>query len=399
LVSGVPGSGKTLVGLRAVHAGYLEDLAVPRNDGRPSAPAVFLSSNGPLVAVLQDALKEAGGGGKTFVRGVKDYVKYYSRGNSVPPEHLLVSDEAQRAWDADQVAAKHNGPHRPEYKSEPELFIQFAERIPEWCVFVGLIGTGQEIHVGEEGGIVQWRHAIERCSNPSAWTVHAPAPLLSAFQGAKISEVVEPTLSLDTEIRYHLAPMVHEYVEAVLERNDVEGARQLASQLESCGFRFLLTRDLDVAKDYIKQRYAGAPEARYGVLASSKDKHLPAFDVDNTYFTTQRLQVGPWYNQAPGHPLSCCQLDTVATEFSSQGLELDFVLLAWGSDFVLVKGRWDISGSRGTRGKVHDPFRLRVNVYRVLLTRGRDGAVIFVPDLEHLDEAHDYLGRCGMVPL
>jgi DUF2075 family protein len=97
--------------------------------------------------------------------------------------------------------------------------------------------------------------------------------------------------------------------------------------------------------------------------------------------------------------LSCCQLDTVATEFSSQGLELDFVLLAWGSDFVLVNGRWDISRSRGTRGKVYDPFRLRVNVYRVLLTRGRDGAVTFVPPLAHLDGTHDYLGRCGMVPV
>src|SRR5262249_16414615 len=152
--------------LRAVHAGYLEDLAISRPGGRPPAPAVFLSGNGPLVAVLQDALQDAGGGGKAFVRGVKDYGKFYSRGGAGPSGHLLLSDEAQGAWDADQVAAAHKGPNAPDHKSEPELFIDFAGRIPEWCVFVGLIGSGQEIHVGEEGGIVQWRHALERCSDP-----------------------------------------------------------------------------------------------------------------------------------------------------------------------------------------------------------------------------------------
>ena len=155
LVTGVPGAGKTLVGLRLAHANYLDALAVVRGDGqKPTAPAVFLSGNGPLVQVLQYQMrKEGSGDGKTFVRDVKGYVEVYSRRKTaVPPEHVLIYDEAQRAWDAEMVIAKG---HTNTQLSEPELFIQFAERVPDWCAVVGLIGTGQEIHLGEEGGLAR----------------------------------------------------------------------------------------------------------------------------------------------------------------------------------------------------------------------------------------------------
>ena len=152
LVAGVPGSGKTLVGLSAVHNPGLDDLKVERAGGKPPAPAIFLSGNGPLVEVLQYELRSAGGGGKTFVRGVKDYMKQYLGDKAaVPPQHVIVYDEAQRAWDLQQVINKH--PLLRDHKSEPEAFVEFGERIPEWCVLVGLIGTGQEINVGEEAGL------------------------------------------------------------------------------------------------------------------------------------------------------------------------------------------------------------------------------------------------------
>ena len=129
LVTGVPGSGKTLVGLRTVHAHYLDDLAVPRSTGRPTVPAVFLSGNAPLVDVLQYELRDAGGGGRTFVRSVRDYVKRYSqRPGLIPPEHVLVFDEAQRAFDAAAVAATQGN---AEGLSEPEHFVEFAARIPD----------------------------------------------------------------------------------------------------------------------------------------------------------------------------------------------------------------------------------------------------------------------------
>jgi len=413
LLTGVPGAGKTLVGLQLVHAGFLDDLALPRAGGdKPSAPAVFLSGNGPLVQVLQDALKDAGGGGKVFVRGVKDYVKYYSqRRRSIPPEHLLVFDEAQRAWDAEQVGRKHPGANGSGAgrtraagatsgspgadKSEPEHFTEFAERIPGWCVVVGLVGTGQEIHAGEEGGLVQWRRAIEDSPNPSAWTVHGPPALRDVFDGSRVVTDWNAALSLDTGIRYHVARQLPDFVEALLERGASAEAASLAEELYAGGHRIYVTRDLEAAKQHARDRYSNAPEARYGLLASSKDKDLPRFGVDNTYQTTKRLRVGRWYNAPQDDPESCCRLDTVATEFSAQGLELDLAIVAWGSDYVRRDGSWSIERA-GKTMFAKDPQRLRQNVYRVLLTRGRDGTVVFVPKDGWFDETADFLSQAGV---
>jgi len=176
---------------------------------------------------------------------------------------------------------------------------------------------------------------------------------------------------------------------------DSSKLKPIADYLYSEGFRYLLTRDLDVAKDYVRQRYEEAPETRYGMLASSKDKWLPTFGVDNTFQTTKRLKVGPWYNRDKSDRLSCCQLNTVATEFSSQGLELDFVILSWGSDLLWSDDAWSMRYSRGTMGTVHDPLQLRKNVYRVLLTRGRDGTIIFVPPDSRFDQTFEYLKSVG----
>ena len=101
-------------------------------------------------------------------------------------------------------------------------------------------------------------------------------------------------------------------------------------------------------------------------------------------------------NQAPNDPLSCCRLDTVATEFAAQGLELDMPLLAWGTDFIREHGVWTNRLARGTRGKVHDALALRRNSYRVLLTRGRDGTVIFLPPVGEMKETIEHLERCGV---
>ena len=175
----MPGSGKTLVGLSAVHNPALDDLKVDRAGGKPTAPAIFLSGNGPLVQVLQYELRGAGGGGKTFVRDVKNYVKQYLGDKAaIPPQHVIVYDEAQRAWDLEKVAARGKV-RNPE--SEPELFVNFGERIPEWCVLIGLIGSGQEIHDGEEAGLGQWRLALEASTDASGWTVHAPQASLERF--------------------------------------------------------------------------------------------------------------------------------------------------------------------------------------------------------------------------
>jgi len=386
LLTGVPGSGKTLVGLRLAHAGFLDDLAVDRGAGRPSAPAVFLSGNGPLVEVLQDALAEAGGGGKVFVRGVKDYVKQYSSKRAlVPPEHLLVFDEAQRAWDAEHVARKHSGTPG-EALSEPELFVRFAARIPGWCVVVGLIGTGQEIHTGEHGGLVQWRRAVEGCESPSEWTVHAPASVEGVFENSSVKTSWEPSLNLNTELRFHAARSLHDFVEALLVDGPDDRASKPGAALWAEGYRLLVTRDVEAASHYARERFADDRDARYGLLASSKAKDLVRHGVNNAFQAT-RFPVGPWYNAPPDNPRSCCQLRDVVTEFSAQGLELDLAVLAWGSDFIREGGQWTARHSGRTKF-VDDTLALRRNVYRVLLTRGREGTVIYLPRDSMYDETH-----------
>jgi len=171
LLTGVPGAGKTLVGLQTVHAKYLDDLAVDRGAGKPTAPAVFLSGHGPLVEVLQYEMRSVGDG-KTFVRGVKDYVKRYSKGTAVPPEHVLVFDEAQRAFDIDKARESHKSDH---VRSEPEEFIRFADRIPDWCVMERirlcwrrwLPASTQTATISESHAILKLRRVTSASATPT----------------------------------------------------------------------------------------------------------------------------------------------------------------------------------------------------------------------------------------
>ncbi len=404
LVSGVPGSGKTLVGLQTVHAHWLDDLAVARGAGKPTSPAVFLSGNGPLVEVLQYELRGAGDG-KTFVRGVKEYVKRYSGKKSlVPPEHVLVFDEAQRAWDAERVDEAHakSGTVSTICKSEPELFIEFAGRIPEWCVMVGLIGGGQEINTGEEGGIEQWKEAILRSEQSAEWQVHAPPQMVKHFE--KCGRPVESvrSLNLETELRFHLTKDVHRWVAGLLEPVPSSENAKIARELAKGEFHLRITRDLQCAQDYLRERFADSPEARFGILASSRDRDLSRFRVYNDFQSTKRVHAGPWYGEAEDSRASCRQMHDCMTEFGAQGLELDGALLAWGTDFRLVDADWSIAHARGYkkgRKAPKDAKQLRKNSYRVLLTRGRATTVIFVPPIPALDETYAYLVESGCVLL
>lgn len=401
LLTGVPGAGKTLVGLRTVHAHFLDDLAVPRTGGKPTAPAVFLSGNGPLVDVLQYELRSAGGGGRTFVRDVKSYVKRYSsRREAIPPEHVLVFDEAQRAYDAEQVQAKHANTNGFEGgKSEPEHFIEFSDRIPEWCVVIGLIGSGQEIHVGEEGGVGQWLRAIQGSRNRAAWAIHGPPALAAEFGGREVEFLSNTALNLDTEIRFHLAGDIHRFVCGLLEGEPAAANAALSERLEHDGYHLRISRDLDTCKAYLRERYREDPTARFGLVASSRDRDLETFGVPNGFQATKRVRFGPWYGDeedAEGGR-SCRHLRTCVTEFGAQGLELDAVLLAWGTDLLRNADVWSAHRARGyQRGShVKDPFRLRLNAYRVLMTRGRDATIVFVAPLRELDETYAYLVASG----
>lgn len=401
LLSGLPGTGKTLVGLQLAHAKFLDDLSVDRGGGKPTAPAVYLSGNGQLVQVLQYELKGAGGGGATFVRPVKAYVeRYMSRPGLVPQEHVLIFDEAQRAFDVEMMAKTHGS--RDGSKSEPDHFIEFAERVPDWCLVVGLIGSGQEIHVGEEGGIGQWRTAIERSPNPDAWTVHLPPALAPRFAGMANVQV-HPELHLTVELRYHLAEDVHRHVSALLEDSSPVDLPGVASRLELQGYPLRITRDLEEAKAYLRERYRESPDSRFGMLASSRDSSLSQFGVPNEFQATKQVRMGAWFAEGDDDPLgrSCRSLRTCVTEFGCQGLELDASLLAWGTDLVRVSGRWSNKYAKRyvSPGQVRDALQLRRNAYRVLLTRARDTTVVFTPPLPALDETHEFLISSGFQPL
>jgi len=241
-----------------------------------------------------------------------------------------------------------------------------------------------------------WRDAVSRSHSTAEWTVHGAPAFAEVFRELPGASYWNPVLSLDTEIRFHLTPKVHQFVAGLLDGQAASALAALADELHAGGHRFLLTRSLDSARDYLRERYADAKFARYGLVASSKDKWLPTFGVDNTFQTTKQLRVGPWYNAAPSDSQSCCQLETVATEFSSQGLELDCALLAWGSDLLWAGDDWSIEFSGKNRPPLNDPLTVRKNVYRVLLTRGRDGTVVYVPEDPRIDGTFERLRAAGM---
>ena len=375
LVTGVPGAGKTLVGLQFVYESHF-------GAGDDKQKAVFLSGNGPLVEVLQHTLKS-----KVFVQGVLGFLRTYGGSRGVlPREHVWVFDEAQRAFDAEMALEK-----RGEAISEPEDFLRLGERLDSWALMVGLVGEGQEINRGEEAGIAQWNDALGTMDKP--WHVHCPPALASVFTNAA-ETIVEERLSLDVTLRSHRAEEIHRWVSLLLD-GDTRACQPLGRQLLAQGFELYVTRDLEAAKTYARERYAGASDARYGLLASSKARNLLGYGFTNEYQFTRNMRVGPWFADPPESAFSCCSFRDTATEFQCQGLELDMPIVGWGHDLWWAADHWDCS----TKYHVKDPRQLRMNAYRVLLTRGRDGFVVFVPPEPKYTPVWDTLVSAGCVDL
>ena len=253
LITGVPGAGKTLVGLQFAYETFQQE---------GGADALFLSGNGPLVEVLQYALKS-----KTFVRPIRNfYLQHEVRKQGMPKEHLIVFDEAQRAWDAERMGEKYGVA-----KTAPELIMTIAERLEEYAVTVFLIGEGQEIHLGEEEGVEQYARALSNAD--PGWQLHGPEKFAPAFRDLANADFY-PFLDLTTSLRSHLARDVQTWVARLLAGNTA-GARALTQKITAAGFVLYLTRDLATAKAYCRERYAGQTAKRYGLLASSKAKNLP----------------------------------------------------------------------------------------------------------------------------
>jgi hypothetical protein len=266
-VSGVPGAGKTLVGLRAVYE-HSDDHAI----------ATFLSGNGPLVKVLQDALKST-----VFVKDLHAYIRNYGINERQPTEHVVVFDEAQRAWDRAFMKTK-----RDVDASEPELLIRAAQRLPGWAAFVGLVGDGQEIHSGEEGGLGQWADAIASGGDAKAWVIHTPPRLANTFNG--LSTRVHELLDLTVSLRSRQAEQLHEWVAALLD-GDVSVARKVADQIDPEEFVMYQSRNLNDLATYCRDRYLDEVDARFGLVGSSHARNLPSFGVDNSFMASKTMNL------------------------------------------------------------------------------------------------------------
>jgi len=255
---------------------------------------------------------------------------------------------------------------------------------------VGLIGEGQEIHLGEEAGLGQWNDAVAAFGG--AWTVHCPTKLAQLFPAAS-AVLTTDELDLTTSLRSHLAEDVQAWIRQLL-IGEIAEAAKTAQKVASQGFDMYLTRDFEAAQAYVRERYAGNQDKRYGLLASSKAKNLDFYGIRRGFNFTKVLKEGPWYNDPPDSKFSCCALHDVATEFACQGLELDFPIVAWGNDLKWNGSQWESPPQ--PKSKAHDPHKLRLNSYRVLLSRGRDGFVAFESDEPQMTPTYQALKEAGL---
>lgn len=372
LVSGVPGSGKTLVGLQLAHSRTL------------GCPSIFLSGNGPLVQVLQYALKS-----DKFVQDMRSYLReHLVRGRSDVRERVLIFDEAQRAWDRDRVLMKHQG-HLTQ--SEPELLLRIAGKVTDGFGLVALMGEGQEIHAGEESGIGQWVDAVEAADG---WDVLGPPHREKEFREAGISYQSSDLLNLTLSLRTHRASDAAMWIGLLLDGN-LDEAGRVAADLRAKGFSMYISRDLEALRDHVRGCFSDDPSKRYGLLASSKFRKLDQWGIQSARHPY--WYYGQWFEAPREEPRSGCQLQVAISEFGCQGLELDMPLVCWGPDLYWDGTRW--VAKVGKPRLVKNPQRLRLNAYRVLLTRGREGTVVFVPPDPSMNQCFEALRMAGFQTL
>lgn len=418
LITGVPGAGKTLAGLNAVQLLTQElDLDVEQ--------ASFLSGNGPLVAVIQEALKRSvGSRRKGVARSVRSRIREIHRfvrdsyGDSrAPADRLIVFDEAQRAWTAAKNLKKFGRDI-----SEPEMVLEIMGRHQGWAVIAALIGGGQEIH-GGEAGLAAWGDAIAK--HPEWEIITSPEAVLGGpsvagsrlFREGNICAAKakhEPALHLAISKRSYETDVTAAWVNAVL-----DGRAEDAQTLAAKGLLPVhVTRDIRVARSWLIANAKG--NRRAGLVASSGAVRLRADGVETPTFQFLRgIDYVKWFLEPAGDHRSSNQLEVALSEFEMQGLEIDLAALLWGGDLVFPEGqvvarvfkgrKWCVVDGIGDKQASADDPQTRIqNKYRVLLTRFRKGMVIFVPpgspdDLtrapEDFDSVYGYLVRCGVRPL
>ncbi len=388
-VTGVPGAGKTLVGL---------NVATQRRDLTEATHAVFLSGNGPLVAVLREALtrdevlrqqqrgvrvrkNKVAESIKAFIQNVHHFRDDLLIDPGPPAEHVAIFDEAQRAWNLRQTAAfMLRRKKRPGFsQSEPEFLISCMDRHTDWAVIVCLVGGGQEINTGE-AGIDAWIDAVtsqfphwEMCISSNLMDSEYSACSLGRLpEGQRI--VFDDALHLAVSLRSFRAENASHFVKALLDCKKDDARRAFAEIAER--YPMAISRDLESAKQWVRDHARG--NERYGLVASSKAQRLKPDAIDI------RVEVNPvhWFLAEKDDTRSSYYLEDAATEFQVQGLELDWTCVAWDGDLRFDGCGWSYHSFRGNRWlrvRNGENRRYLCNAYRVLLTRARQGMVIYVP--------------------
>ena len=396
-VTGVPGAGKTLVGL---------NIATKHMDKESELYSVFLSGNAPLVAILREALardkvrREAEAGKKVSKRAAMSEVAAFIQNvhhfrddclidsAQAPVEHVALFDEAQRAWNLQQTATfMLRKKQRPDFNhSEPEFLISCLDRHKDWAVIVCLVGGGQEINTGE-AGISEWIRSLQE-TFPD-WTIHISPRLYDSEYGAGVvmQELTgrpgvhfNEHLHLGVSMRSFRAEHVSSLVKHLLDLDDLQARQALAQVADR--YPILITRNLATAKDWLKRQARGSE--RYGLVVSSQAQRLKPHAID------VRSPMDPvhWFLDSKEDVRSSYYLEDVATEFHVQGLELDWACVVWDADFRYLDGQWQhfsFVGDRWNRILKDERKSYLKNAYRVLLTRARQGMIIVVPNGDDAD--------------
>ncbi len=390
-VTGVPGAGKTLVGLK---------IATSHLDNQNGNTSVYLSGNGPLVAILQEALardkiyrenlngnkitkREARQAVKSFIQNIHHYRDAYVVNPEPPYDHVAIFDEAQRAWTREQTVKfmkiKKNQ-HDFDF-SEPEFLVSCLDRHPDWAVVVCLVGGGQEINTGE-AGISEWLNAI--FNRFPDWDVYISPNLQDSEYAAmdsirslqlKNNVVFNDDLHLAVSMRSFRAENVSLFVKQLLDIK-IEAASETLKRFHS-NYPIVLTRDLKKAKKWLKEMARGSE--RYGIVVSSQAQRLKPLAIDVRY----NIDPVNWFLEGKDDVRSSFFLEDAATEFQVQGLELDWACVTWDGDLRYSDEGWKTFAFKGKKWQnILNPERKKylINAYRVLLTRARQGMVIVVPE-------------------
>ncbi len=419
-VTGVPGAGKTLVGL---------NIATKHFDKEEGLTSVFLSGNGPLVAILREALtrdkvKRVKASGKKITKGevmseVKVFIQnvHHFRDDCLvdefaPPfDHVAIFDEAQRAWNKEMTTnfmSRKKG--RPGFQfSEPEFLISCLDRHKDWAVIVCLVGGGQEINTGE-AGISEWIESLNR-SFPE-WKVYISNKLEdSEYASGKSLELIKehkyvsikPELHLSVSLRSFRAEHLSLLIKNILDLN-IDKAKEYLVEINK-KYPIVISRDLDKAKQWLKSKARGSE--RYGIVVSSQAQRLKPYAID----VKSPMDPIHWFLDEKDDVRSSYYLEDVATEFHVQGLELDWACVTWDADFRYSDAGWQhysFVGNKWQNIRKEERKEYLKNAYRVLLTRARQGMVIVVPPgdsddptrmHEYYDSTYEYLRLVGFEEL